>query len=136
MALNPYCNYYSPLTKEGAVLFNAAIPDFKSLLENKDRLKLTPKDATKFVETMSALALKFGYHYMLSNVLTDQQPDNAGVMQLTDEKDLLQSWNSITDDHVRKLASMTWGDKSYSFQNPQTLETMSLARGEINPPGQ
>ena len=108
-------------------MLNAAIPDFKSPLEDKDLIRLTPKDATLFVKTMSALALKFGYHYMLSNVRTDQQPDADGILQLTNEKDLLESWNSITDDHVRKLALMTWGDKSYTIQDPQTLEKMTEA---------
>ena len=117
-------------------MFNAAIPDFKSPLEDNYRILLTPKGGTKFVETISALTLKFGYHYMLSNVPTDQQPDDARVLQLTNKKDLLESWNSITDDHVRKLASMTWGEKSYTIQDPQTLEKMTDAQREIQPAGQ
>ena len=108
-------------------MFNVAIPDFKSPLEDKDQIRLTPKDATIFVEAMSALTLIFSYHYMLSNVPTDQQPDAAGVLQLTNEKDLLEGWNSIIDDHVRKLALMTWGDKSYTIQDPQTLDKMTDA---------
>ena len=57
-------------------MLDAAIPDFKSPLEDKGQIRLTPKDATLFVETMSALALK-------SNVPTDQQPDASGLLQLT-----------------------------------------------------
>ena len=134
-SLNIYRDYFDTSTREGIALYNAAVNNFKC--PNEEKLSLHPKDATKFVDTVSALAIQYAYDFLIEHLPTTRTVTpgvNVGDPQTItygDHINIIETYASNNVERARKLASLTWGDESFTVQNPSLIRELTQADGDL-----
>ena len=127
---NPYRNYHSLTTNEGTKLYNAASTNFESSLETP--IELTQADGHRFCETLTELGKIYGYDHLLEEVNTSFQADpGTGEILGANPRNILTSWNVISNEDVQKHANKLWEDNTYTVPASNSIGDFSAARGEL-----
>jgi TolA-binding protein len=107
-------------------------------LDSDKKLSLTPKDAASLTNIVNRLSNQFGYDFMIQNIPTTRTVTpgaNAGdpdTITFSDHLNLLESYSPNNIEHARKHASLVWGDKTFTLQDPQILSALTQTDGELN----
>ena len=94
---------------------------------------LKPENSADFCNQIKAAGQQLCFLGMISRVPTECDIDPADANNITyrERKDMLETYGVVTDDHVQKLATMTWGDKSYTITADKEIQDPSHARQEM-----
>src|SRR5210317_1888268 len=95
-SLNRYRDYFDPSTKDGMVMYNAALVDYKSSLEKK--ICLESLHASTVKSTFKRVSNLFGWDLIMSNVPTTKtetpgadEGDHPVVVTYTSPINLLET---------------------------------------------
>ena len=142
--LSAYLNFIDILMKEGQALLSNATDKFESPLQGNDKISLcsTGNDYQKFKDNITRCSLRFGYQGLLNSVATrctvipavpeiiadpTAVPPIIGVPAIPEEIiysseiKLLDVYSDKLLEITQKNASLTWGDQSFTNQNPKVI---------------
>ena len=108
---------------------NAAITNFKY----DETFMIDTKSAHVFTEAIEELGKRFAYSRLTSCVPTGCDFDAADFI-FCNKRDIISSWNVLTEEDIQKNATRTFGHKTFTI-TPDTnkeLVISSLARGDVN----
>ena len=129
---NAYVQYHAVNSKEHMVLMNAAITNFKY----DETFSIDSKSAHAFAEAIEELGQRFAYNGLISRVPTgcDFDAADANIFTFRDKRDIISSWNVLTEEDIQKNATMTFGNRTFTVtpDASKDLVTPSQARGEVN----
>ena len=129
---NAYVQYHAVNSKEHMVLMNAAITNFKY----DETFSIDSKSAHAFAEAIEELGQRFAYNGLISRVPTgcDFDAADANIFTFRDKRDIISSWNVLTEEDIQKNATMTFGNRTFTVTPDanKDLVTPSQARGEVN----
>ena len=129
---NAYVQYHAVNSKEHMVLMNAAITNFKY----DETFSIDSKSAHAFAEAIEELGQRFAYNGLISRVPTECDFDaaDANIFTFRNKKDIISSWNVLTEEDIQKNATMTFGNKTFTvtLDANKDLVSPSQARGEVN----
>ena len=132
---NPYYSYHATNTKEYSALMTAAIAKF----EPERIFKINASDASNFATEIESKAQQFGYIGETARVATICvfSTTNANSFTFGDRKDIIGTWNVITEEHVQKNATMLFGNHTFTVtsDNNKDLSTPTTAFGELTTGG-
>ena len=116
-------------------LTTAAITKFEP-----DRIfKLNSSDASDFASEIESKARQFGYIGKMAHVATTCtfDADNSNTFTFGDRKDIICTWNKITEEHVQKNVTMLFGNHTFTVTSDdgKDLATSTTARGELTTGG-
>ena len=133
LTTQPYGQYHASNSKEHMSLRNAAINNF-----TPDRtFQLDQKNANDYLSQISDLGQNFCYLGMTSRVPTECDIDaaDANVITFREKKDIINTFEEITSDHVQKNATMLWGNKTWAVTDDKEIIDPSIARTELTAGG-
>ena len=154
--LNAYRNFIDVSTKEGLTLLSNATDKFECPLKGDKRVNLCTGgiDYQNFKDTLLRCAQRFGYQHLLNNVPTTRVITPAvpaiiavpttGVLAVAEILESVSFLNQIKVLDVysdkllnisQKMASVIWGDQSFTYQNPKAIEQLTQANGELTAHG-
>ena len=132
---NLYYSYHATNTKEYSALMTAAIAKF----EPERIFKINASDASDFATKIESNAQQFGYIGKTARVATTCvfSTTDANSFTFGDRKDIIGTWNVITEEHVQKNATMLFGNRTFTVTSDDNkdLSTPTTARGELTPNG-
>jgi hypothetical protein len=152
--LSAYCNFIDILTKEGQTLLSNTTDKFESPLQGNDTISLcsTGNDYQKFKDNITHCSLRFGYQGLLNLVATrctvipavpEIIADAAAVLPIisvpaipeeiiySNEIKLLKVYSDKLLEITQKHASLTWGDQSFTNQNPKVIQELTQTDGHL-----
>ena len=154
--LSAYRNFIDVSTKEGLTLLSNATDKFECPLKGDERINLCTggTDYQKLKDTLLRCAQRFGFQHLLNNVPTTRvvtpavpaiiaDPAN-GVLAVAEIPESISFSNQIkvldvySDkllDIAQKMASVIWGDQSFTDQNPKAIKELTQANGELTARG-
>ena len=109
---NLYYSYHARNTRAYSALTTAAITKF-----DPDQIfKLNSSDASDFASEIESKAQQFGYIGKTARMATTCafDPDNLNTFTFGNHKDIIGTWNKITDEHVKKNATMLFGNRTFT----------------------
>ena len=142
-SLNQYRDYIDPSTDGGRKLIAAATFQFNSPLEADERIKLSPQNGQKFIETAQSLGGTYGWDFMAMNMPTTQTimppaaPGGAPAVVYGNHVNLFEVFSAGNIDSARQFGTVTWGDSSFAVGGNQIIRQFSVAGGDLtnhNPP--
>ena len=130
---NAYGRYYAPETKEFIQLDQAATVKF----EPTKRYDLVPANAESFCKDLEKYSKQYGTFIRLKRVPTtrtvdDDDPNNI-IITLGGHVNILQTYQSVTSEIAQKVATETWGDKSWTETDNKQIIPLSAARNNWKP---
>ena len=132
---NPYYSYHATNTREYSALTTAAITKF----EPERIFKINSSDASDFATEIESKAQQFGYIGETARVATTCvfDEDSPNTFTYGNRKDIIGTWNTITEDHIQRNATMLFGNRTFTVTSDdgKDLATPTIARGEITPGG-
>ena len=134
LTTQPYGQYHASNSKEHMSLRNSAITNFKP----SESFALNPKNATDYLNALKDCGKQYCYLGMISRVPTDCDIDAGDANNITfrNRKDLINTFNEVTQAHIDKNATMLWGNKTWAITNDKEIATPSITRGELTAGGQ
>ena len=154
--LSAYRNFIDVSTKEGLTLLSNATDKFECPLKGDERVNLRTggNDYQKLKDTLLRCSQRFGFQHLLNNVPTTRIVTPAvpaiiadlttGVLAVAEIPESISFSNQIkvldvySDkllDIAQKMASVIWGDQSFTDQNPKAIEELTQANGELTARG-
>jgi hypothetical protein len=156
--LSAYRNFIDISTKEGQTLLSNATDKFKSPLQGNDKISLrsTGNDYQKFKDNITHCFLRFGYQGLLNSVATRctvipavpeiivdpaAVPPIIGVPAIPEDIiyynkiKLLEVYSNKLLEITQKHTSLTWGDQSFTNQNPKVIQELTQGDGHLTPAG-
>jgi hypothetical protein len=152
--LSTYHIFIDILMKEGQTLLSNATDKFESPLQGNDKINvcLTENDYQKFKDNTTRCSLRFGYQGLLRLVATRctvipavleiiadaaAVPPIIGVPAIpeeiiySNEIKLLEVYSDKLLEITQKHALLTWGDQSFTNQNPKVIRELTQADGHL-----
>ncbi len=135
-------------------MLSNATDKFKSPLQGNDKISLcsTGNGYQKFKDNITRCSLRFGYQGLLNSVATrctvipavpeiiadpTAVPPIIGVPAIPEEIiysseiKLLDVYSDKLLEITQKNASLTWGDQSFTNQNPKVIQELTLGYGHL-----
>ena len=132
---NPYYSYHATNTREYSALTTAAITKF----EPERIFKINSTDASDFATELESKAQQFGYIGETARVATTCvfDVDNPNLFTYGNRKDIIGTWNTITEEHIQKNATMLFGNRTFEVtpDNSKDMSTPTIQRGELTTGG-
>ena len=106
-------------------MYNNAVNNFLSPLVNDDKITLHSKDLQVFSDTVKFPSNQYGYAFLTQNIPTIHtviDGVNVGDTQtITYDRyiNLLEEYAPNNVERTKTHSSVTWGDGSFTLQNPQ-----------------
>ena len=114
---------------------NTAITKFKP----DQTFKLNLDDDDNFVTTIKLKDHQFDCIGKMACVVTTCvfDPGRANAFAYRDRKDIIGTWNQVTEEHVQKNATMLFGNRTFTVtsDNNKALDTPTTERGELTTGG-
>ena len=98
------------------------------------QLDILPSSTDGYCIELECLSKRFSYHSMLRWVLTTRtvDVDDNNIIMLDGNKDILETWDQINIDVIRKNVTQTWGNKSWTINDPKEIEALSQTCGKVD----
>ena len=134
LTTQPYGQYHASNSKEYMSLRNAAITNFKP----DQTFELETKNANDYLSQISENGQSFCFLGLISRVPTECDIDAADANQITyrEKRDIINTFDAITMDHVQKNATMLWGNKTWTTTDDKEICDPTTARDELTTNGQ
>ena len=125
-----YASYHEPSSCEFIELNKQAVN-----IKPDETFELVPQSAEPFRLALQKLSKQFAYSGLLKRVPTTRTvtPNAADAtindIVFSDHKNILETWNEISEETIQNWATETWGDKSWTETTPKDITSLSTARG-------
>ena len=131
-SLNPYNRYFDAGSDKGIKLLSKALEDFSSA--QKGKIKLDPCSADLFVKELENLSGRFGFKWMVDNVLTLRRvipadPDVVDAVETVEYHGCIKMLEHFSEANVevaRKNATVLWGDGSWDEDTPMVIRDLTV----------
>ena len=128
---NPHYQFHAVTSKEHMMLLNGAITNFKPQRE----FKLEASDADAFANAIETQGHHYAFIGLTARVATECVIDAADPNNITfsERKDVVATWNVITEEVIQKNATMLFGNKTWAVtpDNSKDLMLPTAIRGEL-----
>ena len=129
--MNPHATFTPTGTKEYQENVKSAV-----LLWKPQKLHgLNPEDSDDFVKEVTRTSKEFAYHGLLKRVPTTKTTAPDGTVTFGDHKNILTTYEAISDTVIQSNATECWGNKSWSRTDDKQIVALTAARGEMTPNG-
>jgi len=129
LSTQPFSQYHASNTREYMSLRDSGLNRWQP----EHVFELKPEFSADFCNQLKAAGQQLCFLGMISRMPTECDIDPADANNITyrERKDMLETYGVVTDDHVQKFASMTWGDKTWAVSADKEIEDPTHGRGEM-----
>ncbi|MGL6008733.1 MAG: hypothetical protein ACRC1D_04680 [Culicoidibacterales bacterium] len=134
--MNSYRNFINIKTKEGQAALANAIDKFTSPLVGDERLSLAGSSFQKLKDIILRLGSCYGYDYLIKKVSTRRTVDQmTGDVTFDLPINMIERYSDDNVELAQKHASYTWGDRSFTVSQTNTISELTLTNGFLNEDG-